>query len=357
MITPGRAAAVLVLTVSLVLTAVVFPSESFAGEVPVTVLLYHRIDEDRYPSTSISKKSLIQQMEFLQAEGYTVIGMQRFINIVEGRAAATGREVLITIDDGYRSVYEVGWPIFRKYDVPITVFISTRAIERQYPSMMTWKMIEEMAGAGVMFANHTHTHAHLGKKMDGESEGAYRERVRGEISKAESILELHGISNSLFAYPYGEYTRVITGELKAMRYNLLFSQDPGVAFSGCDKTRISRMAIVGGDLQISEFALKLSRLPLEASRTEPQSILHEGELSGLQLKIANPDNYLPGQVNLFVSELGRLEPVYDRKTGILRVEGPIRLERYLNRIILTAREKKSQRYAMASWLLLNRRQE
>jgi len=347
---PGRAAAVL--SLAFVVVAFGFTSLSFAGEVPVTILLYHRFGESKYPSTSISKESLIDQLKFLQIEGYTVIGLNSLSDIIEGRVPATGKEVLITVDDGYKSVYETAWPAFRKFNVPFTVFLSTRPIESGYPSMMTWDMIREMADAGVVFANHSHTHAHMGQMKDGESENSYKERVREEISKAESILGLHGISNSFFAYPYGEYNRVITGVLKDMGYKFMFSQNPGVAYAGCDKTRISRMAIVGGEMPVKEFALKLSRLPLLAVKTEPEDVEHEGVLSGIELKIANPGDYLPGQVNLFVSELGRLEPVYDRKTGILKVNGPIRLERYLNRIILTAREKESRRFGMASWLLL-----
>lgn len=344
--------AVAVLSLALVFITSVFTPISFAGGQPVTILLYHRFDEGKYPSTSISEKSLIEQLKFLQTEGYSVIGLKMFGDIVEGRVHATGKEVLITVDDGYRSVYETAWPIFRKFNVPFTVFLSTMPIERGYPSMMTWKMIREMADGGVVFANHSHTHAHMGQMKDGESEKSYRARMREEISKAESILGLHGISNGFFAYPYGEYNRVITGELEDMGYKFMFSQDPGVAFAGCDKTRISRMAIVGGDMPIKEFALKLSRMPLLAVKAEPKEIEHRGELSGIELKIANPGDYLSGQVNLFVSELGRLEPVFDRKTGILKVNGPIRLERYLNRIILTAREKDSGRFGMASWLLL-----
>ena len=44
----------------------------------VTVLLYHRFDESRYPSTNISSDMFREQLEFIKREGYRVLSMHEF---------------------------------------------------------------------------------------------------------------------------------------------------------------------------------------------------------------------------------------------------------------------------------------
>lgn len=322
-------------------------------EKPVTVLLYHRFNEPDYPSTNISRKALIQQMEFLKAENYRTIDILTFRDILNGKVRAKGNEILVTVDDGYKSVYETAWPIFKSYDVPFVVFLSTRAIEEGYRSIMTWDMIDEMRKDGVVFANHTHRHPHLGSpEKPGEKESQYRRRIREEITTAAIILKKHAIKNNIFAYPYGEYNPIIVEELKKAGYDLMFSQNPGVAWYGADKTRIDRMAIVGENISQLKFEGKLSRFPLKAAIKEPSGTFYKKEIAKISIRIAEPLKYLPGQVNLFLSEKGRLDYSYNRETGELYVDGPIVLTRSLNRIILTAREIKTGRFGMMSWLLL-----
>ena len=325
-----------------------------SSEEPITVLLYHRFNEPDYPSTNISRQAFIEQMEFLKAGNYRAIDISTFRDIMEGRVKANGNEVFVTVDDGFKSVYETAWPIFKRYGVPFVVFLSTRAIEDGYKSMMSWKMVEEMSKDGVTFANHTHRHPHLGSLRPGETDNEYRKRIREEVMTATLILEKHGIRNSLFAYPYGEYNNIIIEELRGLGYDLMFSQNPGVAWHGADKSRIDRMAIVGENISMAEFKTKLSRLPLKATIKEPSGVFYQEGIANIAIRILEPGKYHPGQVNLFLSEKGRLEYSYDRTTGELHVDGPIVLSRPLNRIILTARDIETGKFGMMSWLLLRR---
>jgi len=291
-------------------------------------------------------------MQYLKENGFRTIDLDEFLQILSGQTAATGKEVLVTIDDGYRSIYEVAWPVFKKYHVPFVVFLSTQPVERGYASMMTWRQIEEMRAAGVVFGNHSHTHPHMGFPHSNESKEAYRARIRGDIEKARAVLKDHGISNRIFAYPYGEYNDTAKSVLSELGYDLAFSQNPGVAFAGADRLRVDRMAIVGENQTTEAFADKLSRQPLHAQLLEPSDTTHSGSISGIKVRIFEPENYEAGQINVFLSEKGRLQHQYDPAKGLITFPGPIFLERNLNRIIVTARERKSRRFGMMSWLVL-----
>jgi len=342
----------------LLLPAVVLVFHVLAGPVEaerseaVTVLLYHRFDEPQYPTTNISRVALVAQMQYLRDKGYRAIGLDEFLNILDGRKKATGREVLVTVDDGYRSVYEVAWPVFREYKVPFIVFVATAPIEKQYSSMMTWSQIEEMNHAGVIFGNHSHTHPHIGFMKKGETSDTYRRRVQDDVKAAAAVLGEHGISNTLFAYPYGEYNDTVVEVLQGLGYDVMFSQNPGVAYAGADRTRVDRMALVGENVSVDAFREKLSRLPLSAELMEPEEGVHSGTISGVKIRLNNPGAYDPGQVNVFLSEKGRLEHRYLPESGVITYPGPLGLERGLNRIIVTARERTTRKFGMMSWLLL-----
>jgi len=340
------------LLVYVALNALLQPAASAERPEPVTILLYHRFEEPRYPTTNISREALVGQLKYLRENGYRTIGLDEFKDILDGQKRATGKEVLVTVDDGYRSVYEVAWPLFRKYEVPFIVFVSTESLEKGYSSMMSWSQLEEMHRAGVIFGNHSHAHPHIGFRREGETVEGYRQRVRNDVASAARILKEHGISTSLFAYPYGEYNDVVIQVLGELGYELMFSQNPGVAFTGANRTRLDRMALVGENLSPQAFRDKLSRLPLSADLLEPNEGTHSGSISGVTVRLKEPAAYDPGQINVFLSERGRLAHRYDPEDGRITFPGPIRLERGLNRIIVTAREKERGKFGMMSWLIL-----
>ena len=49
--------------------------------------------------------------------------------------------VVVTVDDGYRDFYRVGWPALRKYGIPATLFVVTGFIDREcclWVDRVTW---------------------------------------------------------------------------------------------------------------------------------------------------------------------------------------------------------------------------
>ena len=56
------------------------------------------------------------------------IGLELWLDALEGQTSLPDRAVLVTFDDGYRSVSTLGKPILEKFDVPAVVFVSTEAV-------------------------------------------------------------------------------------------------------------------------------------------------------------------------------------------------------------------------------------
>ena len=219
--------------------------------------------------------------------------------------------------------------------------------------MLPWDRVEVLRDQGVFFANHSHGHPHTGDMLKGETPARYEERLSRDTLRARDLLRSHGIDNDWYAYPYGEWTPRFEGALLSLGYRMLFSQNPGVASPGGNVgTPVPRMAIVGGEVALDDFKRQLSRLPLHAELLQPSPGWTEGTITGIEISIPGLASWGTGEVNLFVSEKGRLDPAVDVGGGIIRLDGPIILDRTLNRIIVSARDRATGNYRLKSWLLL-----
>src|SRR5438132_14100540 len=83
----------------------------------VIVYGYHRfVNQVRRPDTEITPQMFEQQMQELKNRGISVIGMQDFMAWRRGEKNIPPRCAVITFDDGWKSQYEVAWPIMKKCD-------------------------------------------------------------------------------------------------------------------------------------------------------------------------------------------------------------------------------------------------
>jgi hypothetical protein len=128
----------------------------------VIVFGYHRFEKKvRRPDTEITPEAFAAQMQELKDHKIAVIGTQDFLAWKRGEKAIPPRAAVITIDDGYKSGYEVAWPILKKFDYPFTLFIYTEGIKGgKYGGgeAMSWEQLAEMRDAGVDIQAHSLTH-------------------------------------------------------------------------------------------------------------------------------------------------------------------------------------------------------
>jgi len=90
------------------------------------ILCYHRVGEvgcDPH-GLSISPKRFEQQMEYL-SRARRPIPLSKLLDGL-GRRAVSGNAVVVTFDDGYASLLDVAYPILKRYEIPVTVFVTSR---------------------------------------------------------------------------------------------------------------------------------------------------------------------------------------------------------------------------------------
>ena len=102
---------------------------------------YHRFDDDRHPSTNISSKNLREQFEYFKEKGYEVIPLSKLVDAIKNGEPVSDNWVVLTVDDGYKSFYEKGLPIFLEYGYPFALMIYVEATARKYGDFMTFEQI------------------------------------------------------------------------------------------------------------------------------------------------------------------------------------------------------------------------
>ena len=195
----------------------------------VMVLCYHRFEEKPKDGMAITPAAFEVQMQALRDHGFTVIPMQDFLAWRRAEKPIPEKSCLITIDDGYRSGYEVAWPILKKFGYPFTMFVYT-AFVRGGPlsggGSLSWAELAEMRDAGVDIQSHTVHHQNL-KTKKGKFQNqfaSYEDWLRSEIADSKHQLEQRlGISVKALAYPYGNHNEQIRAVALQSGYEAAFT--------------------------------------------------------------------------------------------------------------------------------------
>lgn len=184
----------------------------------VPIISYHRFGDGK-GRLSVSREQFMQQMEYLKRHGYRPISLQDLIAFLRAEKAIPKRSVVLTIDDGYRSVYEIAFPILAKYGYPVTVFIYTDYIGK---GGLTWRQMKKMEASGLFaFQAHSKTHDNLTVRSATETIQQYKSRLRDEVKKPVTKLEKRMSIKVLgYAYPFGAVNRMVVDELMEGGYEL-----------------------------------------------------------------------------------------------------------------------------------------
>jgi len=186
---------------------------STGGFQAIPILCYHRFGTKAAPLT-VTPAAFAAQMDYLARNGYTVVPLSRLAAFLSGREPLPQKTVAITIDDGYRSTYDVAYPILARHGFPATLFLYSDFVGAK--DALSWAQMKEMLAAGVFdIQPHSRTHANLTQKQPGESDAQYRDRLRREVdAPINAIRDRLGAPSTTFAYPYGDVNDGVIAELK-----------------------------------------------------------------------------------------------------------------------------------------------
>jgi peptidoglycan/xylan/chitin deacetylase (PgdA/CDA1 family) len=191
----------------------------------VPILSYHRFGAGR-GRLSVSAEQFTEQMDYLRKNGYRVVSLERLLGFLLGHHGLPQRAVVLTIDDGYRSVYEIAYPILKRFGYPATIFVYSDYIGN---GGVTWAQMREMAATGLFtFQSHSKTHGNLAKQESGESTADYARRLQQEVRvPREAIRGALREPVVGFAYPFGAVNAAVAEAVREEGYQLAFTVQRG----------------------------------------------------------------------------------------------------------------------------------
>ena len=217
------------------------------------IFVYHRFDDNRYPTTNISTKELRQEFDYLKNHGYKIVPLIDIVNKVNAHEKVPSNWVAFSIDDGFKTFYTNGLSVFREYNYPFTLFIAVKYTEKNYKDYVSWKQLQTIAKYGnVEF--HSYGHGHYGQMSD--------EAIKADMERGLALMKQHlNYEPSLFVYPYGEYDNRVSSIIESYGFQAIFNQNIGAVEGSCsDVNDLDRSAVVGSNAHDFKLYLRFQEL-------------------------------------------------------------------------------------------------
>ncbi len=231
----------------------------YSNDKGILSLMYHRFNENKYPSTNIKMDIFHEQMEIIKNLNYKFYDPKYLINKFDD--IKDEKKILITIDDGFKSFYNEAWPYLKKNKIPFILFVSTEPVGKN--GYMNWEEIKEIDNSELgHIGHHSHTHEYL---IDMDE----KQFIKDIETATEIFKNKLGYSPSIFSYPFGEYSLYMKKFISS-NFEIAFGQHSGVIDVNKDKFELPRFPINEKYGDLKRFKSLINYHPLEYKSLKPE---------------------------------------------------------------------------------------
>ncbi len=229
--------------------------------VRVAVIGYHDFSATE-PETEmrISTAKFRRQLETIRQLGLNVISMPEFEKWKRGELTIPDKSVLITIDDGWKSVYDEAFPVLKEFGYPFTVFLYKNYVDGGGRAL-TSEMIREMQQHGATIGSHSVSHPYPATVKTKRKEGpdAYDKFLRVEMGESKRFLESRfGQRVTTYAYPGGFLTQEMFPLAEEFGYSHLFTVLPGKVRRKSENLSLPRYVVLATHAPSFERAVEFT---------------------------------------------------------------------------------------------------
>lgn len=173
-----------------------------------------------------------EQLKYLKENDYYYPTWQEVADFVDGKIDLPKKSIVITMDDGHKSVYDLAIPLLDKYDIPATAFIITKNFDTN--------TIEEYKNSTIDFESHTNNMHRAGGNIGHGGIFPALSLEEGVADLKESIQKLSGNAGAL-AYPYGDCTDRTKQAAKQAGFKVAFTTVNKKVKPGMNKYELPRV--------------------------------------------------------------------------------------------------------------------
>ena len=226
----------------------------------IPIFVYHRFAGTVADSMTISVSLFEAHLKYLRDNGYQVIPLRQLIeHRLHGGSDLPARAVVITADDGHRSVYTHMLSLIRFERLPVTLFIYPSAISNA-DYAMTWEQLTELKQTGLFdIQSHSLWHPNFKDEKRRLKHDEYEKFVRTQLVKSKDVLEKKLQSQvDMLAWPFGIFDDELIGIAREAGYKAAFTIE-GRHATLADSIMALPRYLVTQSLQMKLFAQVLSR--------------------------------------------------------------------------------------------------
>ena len=230
-------------------------------------IAFHDVVDDRRDlgDDAMTTGTLISFFEWLKANNWTAVSANDVLRAANGGPPLPPQAILITFDDGYRSLYTRVFPLLLAYRIPVvsalvgtwmdaplgaTVDYDGKTVPRRH--FISWPEAREMQASGLVeFASHSHD-LHRGvignpqgnimpgavtrefKKDSGyENAAAHSARIETDARRIHELLKRElGRAPRVWVWPYGRYSQSGIDAVRKAGFEMVLTLDAGPGDTG-----------------------------------------------------------------------------------------------------------------------------
>ena len=212
-------------------------SDTFYNRIPI--LMYHVVQDDpNSNSLFLSPGHFQEHLDYMEAAGIHPVTMKQVYDHWYNGAKLPAKPIVLSFDDGYRSMYTEVWPRLKAKNMTGVFYIITSFIGRD--TNLTEDMIREMAAGGMEIGSHSVNHLDMSTLSSAQ--------LDSELQDSKGVLEqLTGQPVVSFCYPSGSYGDLAREAVARAGYTTAVTTAYGIAAHGENPYTLSRIRISLGD--------------------------------------------------------------------------------------------------------------
>lgn len=206
------------------------------GNKGLPVLMYHFFYDKKVSKGTddnwVEISKFEQQIKYLAENDFYLPTWEEVEKYIDGKCELPEKSVVITVDDGDDSFFELAVPVLQKYNIDATSFIITawyggRANNKE---------------KNVSYQSHSEDMHKGGLNGKGVALSWTYEDIVKDVKQSKAVL---GGDATIFCYPFGHYGDTIIKALKDTGYKLAFTTESGRVYKGNNKYALPRVRVMG----------------------------------------------------------------------------------------------------------------
>jgi peptidoglycan/xylan/chitin deacetylase (PgdA/CDA1 family) len=225
----------------------------------VPILMYHYVEpwpagaDEIRKNLTVRPEDFTAQMEYLHQQGYETVSLYDLVYALTLGRPLPPKAVIVTFDDGYRSLPQYAVPVMERYGYRGTIFVITEFMDNGLPAYLTWPQAESLYAQGWKIEPHSKSH----EEMAGRDRAFQLYQMLGSIQTVAAHI---GVQPRFFCYPSGKYDDTTLKLARELNLWGAVTVDFGRTHTVRDLYTLTRVRVSGPE-KLSEFMAGVTVTP------------------------------------------------------------------------------------------------